>query len=142
MWKGTMQMKLVSFPLYTLSKYGPDSVIDGMSYGVFFNFLLFFLVLFLVYYLVRRATNSGQNQLLSKHIRIVEKMPLGMDRYILIMALKDLYYIVYMDKNGATLIDKRDDLDIEIGENNPDFQKIFSKWVSKKDREQDESDDI
>ncbi len=137
-----MHMKHVSFPLYTLSKYGPDSVIDGMSYGVFINFSLFFLVLFLVYYLVRRATNSGKNQLFSKHMRIVEKMPLGMDRYVLIMELKEVYYVVYMDKNGATLLDKRNDLNIETVESNNDFQQIISKLVSKKDKEQDESDDV
>lgn len=134
-------MKHVSFPLYTLVKAGPDSVIDSMSTGAIVNFILFFLVLFLVYMLIRRATNAGQSNLFSKHMRIVEKIPMGLDRSILIMELKDIYYVIYMDKNGATLLDKREDLNFEPEVTNQGFKEVFSKWVPKIDKEQDESDD-
>lgn len=134
-------MKQVSFPLYTLLKAGPDSVIDSMSIGAIVNFILFFLVLFLVYFLVRRATHAGQKSLFSKHMRVVEKIPLGLDRSIMILELKDIYYVLYTDKHGATLLDKRDDLEFEIPDNTSNFKDVFSKWAPILDKEQDESDD-
>jgi len=134
-------MKQVSFPLYTLIKAGPDNVIDNMSTGAIINFMLFFLVLFLVYFLIRRATHAGQKSLFSKHMRVVEKIPMGLDRSIVILELKEVYYVLYTDKNGATLLDKRDDLDIEVSESNVNFKDILSKWTPKIDIEQDESDD-
>ena len=134
-------MKQVSFPLYTLVKAGPDSVVDSMSIGAVINFILFFLVLFLVYFLVRRATHAGQKSLFSKHMRVVEKIPLGLDRSVLILELKDIYYILYTDKNGATLLDKRDDLEFEAVEENQSFKDIISKWTPMLDKEQDELDD-
>lgn len=134
-------MKQVSFPLHTLVKAGPDSVIDSMSIGAIINFVLFFLVLFLVYLIIRRASKSGQGNLFSKHMRIVEKIPMGLDRSIMIFELKGMYYVLYIDKNGTTLLDKRDDLDMEIAEANVSFKDVFSNWVPKIDKEQDESDD-
>jgi len=134
-------MKQVSFPLYTFIKAGPDSVIDSMSIGAIVNFVLFFLVLFLVYLIIRYVSRTNQNSIFSKHMRIVEKIPMGLDRSIMIFELKEIYYVLYIDKNGATLLDKRDDLEINVIEKNINFKDMFSNWVPKVDKEQDESDD-
>jgi flagellar biogenesis protein FliO len=134
-------MMQVSFPLYTLLKAGPDSVIDKMSIGAVINSILFFLVLFLVYFLVRRVTKSGQKNLFSQNMRIVEKIPMGWDRSIMILELDKVYYVLYIDKSGATLLDKRDDLSFDDKKQNLNFKDVFSKWTPKMDREQDESDD-
>ncbi len=74
-------------------------------------------------------------------MRIVEKIPMGLDRSIMIFELKGVYYVLYIDKNGATLLDKRDDLEIDAIEKNINFKDMFSNWVPKVDKEQDESDD-
>jgi len=134
-------MKHVSFPLYTFSKSGPESVFDSLSAGIVVNFILFFLVLFLVYYLVRYITKSGQSNMRSRNLRMVEKLPLGLERYIVIFELKKTYYIMYLDKNGSHLIDKRDDLDIESVDKTVEFHNILSKLTTKKDTGQDESND-
>ncbi|WP_430882781.1 flagellar biosynthetic protein FliO [Fusibacter sp. JL216-2] len=134
-------MKQVSFPLYTLLKAGPDSAIDNLTTGSIINSALFFLVLFLVYFIIRRATNAGQKNLFSKHMRIVEKMPMGLDRSITIVEVKGTYYILCIDKNGTTLLDKRSDLDFDMTQSQVNFNDVFSKWMPKKDREQDETDD-
>ncbi len=134
-------MKHVSFPLYTFIKSGPDSIIGGISIGSIVNFILFFLVLFLMYFIIRRVTSAGQKNLFSKNMRIVEKVPMGFDTSILILELQGIYYIIYTDKHGATLIDKRDDLDLKPQETPAAFSAVLSKWVAKTDREQDGSDD-
>jgi len=72
---------------------------------------------------------------------MVEKLPLGLERYIVIFELKKTYYIMYLDKNGSHLIDKRDDLDIESVDKTVEFHNILSKLTTKKDTGQDESND-
>ncbi len=134
-------MKHVSFPLYTFIKSGPDSIIDGMTIGSIVNFILFFLVLFLMYFIVRRVSRTGDKNLFSKNMRIVEKVPMGFDSSILIMELQGIYYIIYTDKHGATLLDKREDLNLKPQQEPVAFKSILSKWVAKRDIEQDESDD-
>lgn len=134
-------MRQVSFPLFTFMKSGPGSVFDGVSLGVAVNFTLFFLVLFLFYLIIRRASNSGRLSAGGRNFNMVEKFPLGMDRYIAVFELQGVFYIIYMDKNGATLIDKRSDLSLPETQARNDFGHIFSSWMSKTESGRDEADD-
>ncbi len=66
---------------------------------------------------------------------------MGLDRSITIVEVKGTYYILCIDKNGTTLLDKRSDLDFDMTQSQVNFNDVFSKWMPKKDREQDETDD-
>lgn len=64
----------------------------------------------------------------SKTIKIVEKLSLGVDRYFILIQVQNHFYLVYVSKNGAQVIDKIDSL--EIGCNNKVSTKKLNDIIS------------
>jgi len=83
---------------------------SNSSFAIGFYLLAFFLVLLLAYLATKFiAQNQGVGG--NRNIKIIERTFLGNDRTLLLYELEKVYYLMYIHKNGATLIDKRTDLE-------------------------------
>ncbi len=95
--------------------------------------LILFLLLIGGYILVWNIKKTGLSSFQGRYIRFIEKIPLGWDRTIVIFEVQKCYYIVFMDKNGAKVIDKRNDIaEIDIADKSA-FKSILSKFISDKE---------
>lgn len=90
------------------------SYLFGGSEVDFFYWLRYVAILLVFFYVVYVTTKFvakfNQANLSNKTIKIVERISLTSDKSIAIIEISGIYYILSMDKNGVTLIDKREDL--------------------------------
>lgn len=82
------------------------SVAGGNYYGYFVNIIIIFLFLGALYLGSRLLTKSNIGKVSGRKIEIIERVSLGMDRYLLMFKVVDTVYIMMIHKNGSELIDK------------------------------------
>ena len=58
-------------------------------------------------------TNRNYISLKDRNIKILDRIALSNDKYIVLVELENIFYLLAVDKNGITVIDKRDDLSID-----------------------------
>lgn len=85
--------------------------------------LVFLLMLWGISRLVMAVYGAGGKK--SRHIRFVEKSPMGVNRFLLLVEVEGIYYLVGVDKNGMTLLDKRTDI-----QNIPSPKVSGKAWLS------------
>ena len=108
---------------------------SSSGFAIGFYLLAFFLVLLMAYFATRfiaQKQGFGGN----KNIKIIERTILGNDRTLLLYSLDGVYYLMYVHKNGATLIDKRTDITLlknQSGDSKMEFSEILKK-ISNKDK--------
>lgn len=76
---------------------------------------------------------TAQNS--SKNIKYVDRLPLGVDKSLVLVELDSHFYLMYVSKTGAQLIDKLDSLEInDTKEKKISFNDILSSFKNLKDR--------
>jgi len=102
---------------------------ESSGLAVFFYLLAFLLVLLLTYFATKLiAKNYGFSS--KGNIKVIERVVLGSDRTLLLYEMDTVYYLMYIHKNGAVLIDKRSDLNLikgNLANQKLDFSEIMSK---------------
>lgn len=78
----------------------------GNYYGYFVNIIIIFVFLGALYFGSRLITKSNIIRVSGRKMEIVERVSLGMDRYLLMFKVMDMVYIMMIHKNGSELIDK------------------------------------
>lgn len=81
------------------------------TFGYVMNVFLFVFFLIVVYFTTKFIGKSAKIRMSGNNVKIIEKLPISADKYFLLMFFEGYYYILYIDKNGAVLIDKRDDIE-------------------------------
>lgn len=69
--------------------------------------------LFLLWGVSRYLTKRQHLTFKEKNIKVVERVALSSDKYLYLIELDQVYYLVSSDKSGMSLIDKREHLNIE-----------------------------
>lgn len=108
---------------------------NGISpgYGMFY-LIVFVCVLALAYWTTRWVSKS-YGRTYGTQIRIVDRLPSGVDRNYLLMQIGEHHYFVYQDRNGARLLDKLEGFTPEIPEQAPasqPFKEILERITHKR----------
>lgn len=95
-------------------------------------------VIYLTYWFCRQL--SGQQQWKQgQHIRIVERMPVGRDKQILIVQVEEQQYLIGCSEQSLTLLDKLeenivlDQFTADHAENS--FQRFYQRALQKRKKE-------
>ncbi|MGB3367878.1 MAG: flagellar biosynthetic protein FliO [Acidaminobacteraceae bacterium] len=92
-----------------------------------------FIVVFLVF--VYQITNfigkKAKFSMQGKNMKVVEKLSLSMDKSLILVTISNVYYVLYLDKQGCTMIDKLENLELEEIKSNVNIQNtnMFSKLL-------------
>lgn len=70
--------------------------------------------LFLLWGLSKYLTKKDFTGLAEKNIKVIERIAISNDKFLYLIELDNVHYLVGCDKNGMTVIDKREHLNIEI----------------------------
>ncbi len=129
----------LSFSAVALLDGNSDYSLIPMSTWV--SLVLFFTVLLGAYVWIKRATGTSGGSMFNRNMKLVEKLSLSVDKSIVIFELQGTYYVVYMDKNGAQLLDKRSDLNIDktIAASSGDFSSVLKRWMDKGEKVEDQN---
>ncbi len=90
--------------------------------------IIFFATLLVLYFLALSMKKAGMLRFRGQYIKFLERVSLGWDRSILVFEVQNIYYIVFVDKNGMRVIDKRDDLTQMELKSSEKFSSILSKF--------------
>jgi len=101
-------------------------------YGYFVNIIIIFLFLGALYFGGRLLTKSNIGKVSGRKMEIIERVSLGMDRYLLMFKVVDMVYIMMIHKNGSELIDKVPADQFESNENNTETNNNQFSDVLKK----------
>lgn len=74
-------------------------------YGYVVNIIIIVFFLGALYFGSRLLTRNSIGKVSGRKMEIVERISLGMDRYLLMFKVKDKIYIMMVHKNGSELID-------------------------------------
>jgi flagellar biogenesis protein FliO len=107
-------------------------VVGGTYYGYLVNIIIIFLFLGVLYIGGRFLAKSNIGKVSGRKMEIIERVSLGMDRYLLMFKVVDMVYIMMIHKNGSELIDKVPADQFESNEhdtetNNNQFSDILKK---------------
>lgn len=92
------------------------------------------LIIILAYFTTKLVSGGFNSKIASRNIKFIEKMPLGVDKSLILIELDNHFYLMYLSKNGAQLIDKLDSLEIkEQMSQNVSFKEILSNFKKFKD---------
>jgi len=105
------------------------------STGSSFDLILYiaFVIVFLVF--VYLGTNfigkKAKFSMQGKNMKVVEKLSLSMDKSLILVTISNVYYVLYVDKQGCTMIDKLEDIELEKVKSNVSVQNtnVFSKLL-------------
>lgn len=81
-------------------------IAGGTYYGYFVNIIIILLFLGALYCGSRLLTKTNIRKVSGRKMEIIERVSLGMDRYLLMFKVVDMVYIMMIHKNGSELIDK------------------------------------
>ena len=70
--------------------------------------------LFLLWGLSKYLTKKHFVGLREKNIKVVERVAISSDKFLYLVELDQIHYLIGSDKSGMTVIDKREHLNIEI----------------------------
>lgn len=106
------------------------------SYNIMFTIASSLVVILLAFIVTKLIANrySSVNQV-GKNMVIVDRLNLGVDKQLAIVAIKDRYYLIAITKMGIELIDKLDDLDIatiSLEKKTVDFKEILDGFRNRK----------
>lgn len=96
---------------------------------IYFIFVALFLVF--VYYVTNLIGLKAKKTFNGKNMKVIEKLSLSIDKSLFLVSISNIYYVLYIDKQGCTKIDKLEDIDIkEIKSSEPNQNKdVFSKLL-------------
>jgi len=98
-----------------------------------FYVLIFVGVLWLAY-MTTRWVSRGYSQTYGKQIRMIDRLPAGVDRSFMIVCVGDQHYFLFMDRNGVKMLDKLNDYQPPEGmkPSRPlSFQELFERLKMK-----------
>lgn len=70
--------------------------------------------LFLLWGLSKYLTKRHFVGLREKNIKVIERVAISSDKFLYLVELDQIHYLIGSDKSGMTVIDKREHLNIEI----------------------------
>ena len=104
--------------------------------------------LFLLWGFSKYLTKRHFIGLREKNIKVIERVALSNDKFLYLIELDHIFYLVGSDKSGMTMIDKREHLNIEISKQiEPQTDAFFEQLKSsllkkiKKNQSEEKSDD-
>lgn len=101
----------------------------------YYPVVVFFASIFIIVlaFLTTRFVSGGiKGNVSNRNIKFIEKLPLGVDKSLILVQLEKHYYLMYLSKSGAQLIDKLDSLEINDAiSNNMSFNEILDKFKRK-----------
>ncbi|MBF4691739.1 flagellar biosynthetic protein FliO [Fusibacter ferrireducens] len=120
-----------------LGNYEADNFWFALKYFIVISILIYFLWIFSKF-----ITKKNYISLKDRKVKVLERIPLSNDKFLLLVELENIFYFIGIDKNGMYLMDKRDDLDVEQfikGEQvlNSKFSEYLEKFLIKKDKKND-----
>ena len=81
--------------------------------------------LFLLWGLSKYLTKRHFVGLREKNIKVIERVAISSDKFLYLVELDQIHYLIGSDKSGMTVIDKREHLNIEIIE--PQIDAFFEQ---------------
>lgn len=102
--------------------------------------------MYLLWIFSKWLTKRNYISLKDRNIKVLDRIALSNDKYIVLVELENIFYLIGIDKSGMTVIDKRDDLDIERfmgsdSKSKPDFSTILKSSIGKgKQKDHDAGD--
>ncbi len=101
----------------------------------YYPFIVLFASIFIIIlaFFTTRLLSGGYKQSVSnKNLKFIEKLPLSVDKSLVLVQLENHFYLMYVGKNGAQLIDKLDSLELnETIPNSIAFNDILEKFKKK-----------
>ncbi|WP_432665043.1 flagellar biosynthetic protein FliO [Wukongibacter baidiensis] len=102
------------------------------SYYPIIVFFASILIIVLAFFTTRLVSGGIKGNMSGRNIKFIEKLPLGVDKSLILIQLESHYYLMYLSKSGAQLIDKLDSLHIDDSmQSNISFSEIFKNFKSK-----------
>jgi len=71
------------------------------------------IIIILAFFTTRLISGGFNHSISNRNLRFVEKLPLGVDKSLILIQLENHYYLMYISKNGAQLIDKLDSIKLK-----------------------------
>ncbi|MBS7528409.1 flagellar biosynthetic protein FliO [Fusibacter paucivorans] len=101
--------------------------------------------IYLLWIFSKWLTNKNYISLKDRNIKVLDRTALSNDKYIVLVELENIFYLLGVDKNGITLIDKRDDLSTEMflrsnRQENNDFAAILKSSIGKRKQKDNDAD--
>ncbi|MDK2865865.1 MAG: Flagellar biosynthesis protein FliO [Clostridiales bacterium] len=101
--------------------------------------------IYLLWIFSKWLTNKNYISLKDRNIKVLDRTALSNDKYIVLVELENIFYLLGVDKNGITLIDKRDDLSTEMflknnHRENSDFAAILKSSIGKRKQKDNDAD--
>ncbi len=76
--------------------------------------VLMAIFIYLLWIFSKYITKKNYISLKDKNIKVLERVALSNDKYIILVELENIFYLIGIDKQGMTVIDKRDDLSLDM----------------------------
>lgn len=110
----------------------PGNYTGSIMFALFSSLIVILLAFIVTKFIATKYSNlnAGNN-----NMRVVERLNMGLDRYLAIVAVKETYYLVSITKKGIELIDKLDTLVIDEKRHEKkslDFKDILKDFRNKK----------
>ncbi len=110
----------------------------ALKYFIVISILIYFLWIFSKF-----ITKKNYISLKDRKVKVLERIALSNDKFLLLVELENIFYFIGIDKNGMYLMDKRDDLNIETflkgeQESNNKFAEQLERLLVKKDKKNDD----
>jgi len=101
--------------------------------------------IYLLWIFSRWLTKRNYISLKDRNIKVLERTALSNDKYIILIELENIFYLLGVDKNGIQVIDKRDDLELDTfitkaEKSSVSFSALLKSSMAKKDHKHDESE--
>ncbi len=111
-----------------------DNTWFAVKYFIIISILIYFLWIFSKF-----ITKKNYVSLKDRKIKVLERVALSSDKYLLLVELENFFYLIGVDKNGMHIIDKRDDLNVddfikEESGNQLNFMEVLKNSMNKKDK--------
>lgn len=120
-----------------LKSYETDNFWFALKYFIVISILIYFLWIFSKF-----ITKKNYISLKDRKVKVLERVALSNDKFLLLVELENIFYFIGIDKNGMYLMDKRDDLKIESFLKdeqvlNSKFSEHLERFLIKKDKKND-----
>ncbi|QEK12263.1 flagellar biosynthetic protein FliO [Crassaminicella thermophila] len=97
---------------------------------------VFFFILILAYIVTKLIAKNGAVLIKGKNIKIIEKIPLGIDKSIYLINIGTVYYVIAVGKQSIELIDKVNEDSIKLNikstqleKSNDTFDVYLDKYI-------------
>ena len=104
----------------------------GPSPVSLFLYLFIFLAILGMAYFSTRFISKNATRHFGKNMRVIEKLPLGMDRSLMIVQVGDVYYLIANNKMGIEKMDRLDQFEpSEVEKADWDLSRSFKDVLDK-----------